>query len=142
MKAMRWILVTGAVLMAVPATWSGAAESKLGSIDRSIGKLPQLNDPVYALAVFGAGQETRVWMVADKSSPQATARDVLYIDLNADGDLTSANERIAGQVDSETSRFSCGDWTDPAPGLRHSDLSLRLTDGKLPFPHAEHPLAR
>jgi hypothetical protein len=133
MKAMRWILVTGAVLMAVPATWSGAAESKLGSIDRSIGKLPQLNDPVYALAVFGAGQETRVWMVADKSSPQATARDVLYIDLNADGDLTSANERIAGQVDSETY---------PAPGLRHSDLSLRLTDGKLPFPHAEHPLAR
>jgi hypothetical protein len=62
----------------------------LAKIDRTIRKEPayQTKSPKYGLAVFGPKAEHRVWMVLDG--------DVLYVDRNADGDLTGAGERLTG----------------------------------------------
>jgi hypothetical protein len=44
------------------------------------------HEPRYALLVFGPKRETRVWMVLDGTT--------LYVDRNANGDLTEAGERL------------------------------------------------
>src|SRR5437660_1658389 len=44
------------------------------------------SEPRYALVVFGLKAETRVWMVLDGS--------ILYVDLNANGDLTEPDKRL------------------------------------------------
>jgi hypothetical protein len=44
------------------------------------------NEPRYALLVFGPKREQRVWMVLDGST--------LYVDRNANGDLTDPGERL------------------------------------------------
>src|SRR6478672_4587729 len=68
----------------------------LAKIDRSIRKEPKYTAkrPLYGLAVFGPKAEARVWMVLDKSKPDAEDYDVLHVDLNADGDLTGPGERL------------------------------------------------
>src|SRR4051812_37728522 len=68
----------------------------LSKIDRTIRKEPAYTakQPLYGLAAFGPKAESRVWMVLDKSRPDADRYDVLHIDLNADGDLTGAGERF------------------------------------------------
>jgi len=59
----------------------------LSSIDRTIRKEPiYKNTPGYCLLVFGLEAKTRVWVVQDG--------DRMYVDRNADGDLTASNEAI------------------------------------------------
>lgn len=48
--------------------------------------------PIYAMAAFGSKQERPVWMVLDKAKPDSKTYDKLFVDLNADGDLTGENE--------------------------------------------------
>jgi hypothetical protein len=57
-------------------------------LDRSIKKEPAYGTgkPAYGLLVFGPEAKLRVWVVK--------AGDALYIDRNADGDLTAANDRF------------------------------------------------
>lgn len=61
----------------------------LGTIKRVIAKEPayQSKSPKYCLLVFGPEAEMRVWLVLDG--------DVLYVDRNANGDLTEQGERLA-----------------------------------------------
>jgi len=62
----------------------------LSKIDRTIGKEPAYQSkPKYCLVVFGPEAKTRVWMVLDG--------DVLYVDRNANGDLTETGKRVAGK---------------------------------------------
>lgn len=86
-------------------------------VDRRIGRLPALQSkaPRYGLFLFGKQGEKRVWAVVDG--------DVLYLDRNADGDLTGATERIAGKDGS----FEIGDFEDPATGAVHKAFKIRLT---------------
>jgi hypothetical protein len=99
------------------ATWlavsSGIAVAEdLGSIDRTIGNQPiyASKEPRYCLLVFGPGADTRVWLVLDlaydplREKPGNT--ESLYADLNGDGNLTDAGERIPVTV--VTSRYF--DW--------------------------------
>ena len=73
------------ILYAVPLS---AAE--LTQIDRKIVKEPAYKSkPKYCLVVFGPEAKTRVWLVRDG--------DVLYVDRNANGDLTETGKRIAGK---------------------------------------------
>src|SRR5262245_43879783 len=55
--------------------------------------------PLYGLLVFGPKAQACVWMVLDRSKPDAGPYDILYIDLDADGDLTEPGERLVGQVE-------------------------------------------
>jgi hypothetical protein len=114
-----------ALLLALgPAT--AADMPDLSKVDRTFGKAPACTAkrPVYGLAVFGPRAQARVWMVLDKSKPDAGAYDVLHIDLNADGDLTGPGERLT-RDDGEP--FKVGEYKDPATGVKHPDFSVRLS---------------
>jgi hypothetical protein len=60
----------------------------LTKVDRSIAKEPTYNSkaPKYCLLVLGPEAKTRVWLVLDG--------DTLYVDRNANGELTEPGERI------------------------------------------------
>ena len=60
-----------------------------GKVDRTIKKEPdyQSEKPTYALLLFGRDLAVRVWIVLDGKT--------VYVDRNADGDLTGKDERFA-----------------------------------------------
>jgi len=97
----------------------------LAMIDRTIRKEPTYTSkqPLYGLAVFGPKAQARVWMVLDKSKPDADDYDVLHIDLNADGDMTGPGERLTFDEDF---RFRVADFKDPATGVKHRNFNLRF----------------
>src|SRR3990170_3211195 len=70
--------------------------------------------PLYGLLVFGPEAQARVWMILDRSNPDSKPYDVLYADLDADGDLTEPAERLIGRVEGNDVRFRLPDLTDPA----------------------------
>src|SRR5215207_8233400 len=78
-----WWIISGAVILltrAVDAT-------DLSQIDKTIRKEPPYKTkPGYALLVFGSEAKTRVWLVQDGEK--------IFVDRNADGDLTDPAEAI------------------------------------------------
>lgn len=64
-----------------------------GAVPRPLLKEPdyRADSPEYALLLFGARADLRVWMVLD--------RDAVYLDRNGDGDLTQDGERFASTND-------------------------------------------
>jgi hypothetical protein len=78
----RCVLVLSAL-----GAWSAAGlAADLAKIDRTIAREPAYKAPPrYCLLVFGPEARVRVWLVLDG--------DVLYVDRNANGDLTEADER-------------------------------------------------
>src|SRR4029079_6305254 len=107
-------------------THAAADVPALSKSDRTIRKEPAYTakQPLYGLAAFGPKAESRVWMVLDKSKPDAERYDVLHIELNADGDLTGAGERL--DVDDE-GLFHVKGFKDPATGVTHPDCTVRLS---------------
>jgi hypothetical protein len=97
----------------------------LSNVDRALKKEPAYvaKKPLYGLALFGPKAEKRVWLVLDKTKPDAPGYDVLHIDLNADGDLAGPGERVKA----EGAEFNLGDFTDPATGAKHSELKVRAS---------------
>jgi hypothetical protein len=102
------------------------AESPLDHIERKIGKEPAYkSQPRYALLVFGASPDSKVWMVEDDKT--------LYVDKNANGDLTDdgppptpANLARAKYEKGEGFQFHYGlDAIGPADGSKHTDLIVR-----------------
>lgn len=121
------------VLLLIPIAQLHATEIvDLNKIDRSIAKEPTYSGkkPLYGLAVFGPQAKTRVWMVLDKSKADVDVYDVLYADLNCDGDLTESDERFtAKNATSTLSLFSLPDFTDPVSGAKHTDFNFRVSRG-------------
>ena len=67
---------------ALPASAADPSE-----IDRTIAKEPKYQSkPKYCLLVFGPEARTKVWLVMEGLS--------LYVDRNANGDLTEPGERL------------------------------------------------
>ncbi|HUG94206.1 MAG TPA: hypothetical protein VML55_25480 [Planctomycetaceae bacterium] len=83
----RLFLTTVAWLSLVAGTPAAAVDYH--DVDRTLVKEPDYRTdmPQYALLVFGPRAELRVWAVFDG--------DALYLDRNADGDLTQPDERFA-----------------------------------------------
>jgi hypothetical protein len=79
-----------ALLFTVVAVASSAAPGRAvdyDKIDRTIGKEPAYSGkPQYALLLFGREAKLRVWAVMDG--------EILYLDKNADRDLTAKEERF------------------------------------------------
>src|SRR5262249_48917300 len=59
----------------------------LSGVDRHVLEPAGLVKPRYLLLVFGSEARTRVWLVEDGNT--------LYVDRNANGDLTEAGEAVA-----------------------------------------------
>jgi hypothetical protein len=113
MSRVRLIL---ALTMALLGANVGSA-ADLGKVDRSIAKEPTYQTkPKYCLLVFGPEAKTRVWLVQDG--------DTLYVDRNANGDLTEKDERIAAskQGNKNYRLFEAGDIRDGA--LTHKGLMV------------------
>jgi hypothetical protein len=77
------------VILAARVGFAGAVD--LTTIKRTIAKEPhyQSGAPKYGLLVFGPKAKTHVWLVRDG--------DVLYVDLNANGNLTEKYKRLTIQ---------------------------------------------
>jgi hypothetical protein len=108
----RWALALGlALALALPAT---AAD--LNRLRRPPAREPAYRgQPRYCLLVFGPEAQTRVWLVQDG--------DVLYVDRNANGDLTEQTERVTLPQGSKGYRvFEAGDIRHG--GLTHKELSV------------------
>ena len=98
-------------------------ELDLGKLDRWIAKEPTYTaeQPLYALIVIGPSQQAKVWMVLDKSTVDGEDYDVLYADLNSNGDLTEENERITAK---DGKLFELPDFNDPSNGNKHTEFKL------------------
>lgn len=107
---MRPLLLAG---LWVGCVMPAASAEDLSQLDRSIAKLPEFRAPAqkYCLLVFGQRADTRVWVVRDG--------DRLYIDANANGDLTEPGERH----DEFAGSFS-GETIVECDGTRHEALSI------------------
>src|SRR5947199_223492 len=107
-------LLTAALLLAhAPA----AGPTDLSRIDRRIAKEPayQTKAPRYCLLVFGPAAKHRVWLVQDG--------EALYVDRNADGDLTDPAERLTPKrAEKDFVQFEVGDLRDGP--LTHTGLSV------------------
>jgi hypothetical protein len=101
----------------------------LDKLDRRILKQPTYTSkqPLYGLLVFGSKADKRVWLVLDKSKPDTTAYDVLYVDRNADGDLTASDERLVGKTEAGVTVFTLLEFKDPATDGIHTEFRVRLT---------------
>jgi hypothetical protein len=121
-----WLTVT----MACPAD----ELPDLGKLDRTIRKQPTYTakQPLYGLLVFGPKADKRVWIVLDKSKPDADHYDVLYVDRNADGDLTASDERLVAKQEGGNSIFTLAKFSDPALDTEHTDFSVRVSGKERP----------
>src|SRR5260370_12276823 len=95
----------------------GAAElPDLGKLDRHIAKEPAYTaqHPLYGLLVFGPKADKRVWFVLDSSKRDSARYDILYVDRNADGDLTPSAKRVVAKSQPGRPVFSLPHSTHPA----------------------------
>jgi hypothetical protein len=108
---------------------NGSDIAQLRNVERRIAKEPKYvaGRPLYGLLVFGPAAQNGVWMVLDHSDPKTAAYDVLYVDLNANGDLTEPNERLEGARERGDIRFSLPDLKDPVTGAVHTHLTARVS---------------
>jgi hypothetical protein len=103
-------------------------------VDRTIRKLPDLKSakPLYGLFLFGVDGRTRVWAVLDKSAKDKTEYDILYLDRNADGDLTGKDERFESRS-AEMRTFVIGDFKEPGTDVIHTDFEIGWIAGSFSY---------
>ena len=80
--------------------------------------------------------EIPVWAVLDKSTPKPRAHDVLYFDLDGDGDLTDANERFVGKIttnEKSLRSFTVGRFAVPGTDDVHEDFTLSSRQRSVSF---------
>ncbi len=101
----------------------------LAQLNRKIEKEPEYqHQPRYCLLVFGPKAETRVWLVEDG--------DTLYVDRNANGDLTEEGEALQPTDKRKLSNYRDAKYETieivPANGqAKHTDLMIsRYRSGK------------
>jgi hypothetical protein len=101
----------------------------LQNIDRAIPKEPKYvaKRPLYALLAFGPAAQERIWIVLDHSKTEAELYDVLYVDLNANGDLTEPTERQLGKMVGNDIHFQLPDVKDPITGAVHTRFTARVS---------------
>jgi hypothetical protein len=123
-------LWAGAACLLLTAGLAWAADGPdLERIDRRAPKEPSCTSkrPLYGLLVFGPKAQARVWMILDRSKRDAESYDILYADLDADGDLTKPAERFVGQLAGNQVRFKLPDFKDPATGIVHTNFTARIS---------------
>lgn len=120
---MRAAMTVGALVLAAVGRVAAGDVPDFGALPARPVKEPAYvaKQPRYGRAVFGPRGDKLVWMVLDKGHTEGKEHDVLYIDLNADGDLTGAGERLTA---AKGERFRLKELTDPATGVRHEDFTL------------------
>src|SRR5262245_24313815 len=86
-------------------SWAAKAAEPFVEVDystvkRSLAREPRyVAEPRYALFILDPAGTFRAWAVFDKSKAELPYYDVLYFDMNGNGDLTDAGERFVGKYD-------------------------------------------
>lgn len=107
----------------LPAQAATYRDVDYGKLDRHLRKEPAyVAPPLYALFVLDLAGDFRVWCVLDKSRPDLAYHDVLYIDLDGDGDLTEPGEKFTGTYDEK------GAAAGMALAIRVGDIAVPGTD--------------
>jgi hypothetical protein len=128
-------LALGVLALAVPASPAPGEEAAAfeevdcSKVPRSIAREPgYVCAPQYALFLFGPKGEMRVWAVLDGSGAELPCYDVLYLDKNADGDLTASGERFTAKLNPAMADVGvslwirAGDLVEPGTSRVHQDL--------------------
>jgi hypothetical protein len=96
------------------------AEVDYSTVKRSIVREPRyVAEPRYALFILDPAGKYGVWAVFDKSKAELPYYDVLYFDLNGDGDLTRPGKRFVGKYDES---------------LAPAGMAMTIRVGKVPIP--------
>lgn len=112
-------------------------EIDYSKIERRIAKEPTYaSTPEYALFILDPKGEFRAWAVLDRSRKGLDWPDVLYFDLNGNGDLTETRERfVQAPINPEMFDAAGGfGWVDipvgdiPVPGtsLKHTQAKIYM----------------
>src|SRR5688572_13158423 len=112
------------------ATLAQAADrSDLEKIERRITKEPSYATarPLYGLLALGPTASSTIWLVLDKSKADLERYDILYVDLNANSDISESNERFIGQMNGDSIRFELPDLQEAVSGMRHTKFRLRVS---------------
>jgi hypothetical protein len=120
-------LVRGIALLLCLTLCVGASEHV--AIKRQAPKLPvPVAEPLYGIIIFGTNSANPAWAVFDKSEKGLAHYDVLYFDLNADGNLTQSGECFPGKTKTagkETSViFEFPPLKEPGSGREHTDFAI------------------
>lgn len=124
MKLPRALVVFVALAVGLGLTWAqepaktaservGEETVDLTKIERKILKKPtyETKKQEYCLLVFGPEAKLRVWLVLDGNT--------LYVDRNANGDLTDPGERVPIGIHGS---FPAGDIDDPFAKTKHLNI--------------------
>jgi hypothetical protein len=121
---MKLILILALLPFLLPPQEPDPLPIDFKKVDRTIAKPPPVSGEArYGIFLFGPNGEKRSFAILDKSRADAGDYDVLWFDLDADGDLAEEGERFA----SANGKFSLGDFTDPGSGARHRGFELAWT---------------
>jgi hypothetical protein len=122
----------GWLLASVPVVAADLPD--LAQLDRRIAREPHYTArmPLYGLLAFGPRAEKHVWLVLDRSRADAPFYDVLYVNRNADGNLTAPDARLAGTVEKDSTLFKLPEFRDPATGQVHTAFSVRVEGREAP----------
>jgi len=102
----------------------------LGSMRSPPVRLPAFTSstPRFGLFLFGPESDVRVWAVLDQSQADADDYDVLYLDLDSDGDLTEPRERFLGtrveQKEQMSRRFVIGEFWPRGSKAPHQEFTI------------------
>jgi len=128
-------------LVAVQAALSAAHEPPpidFAAVPRTIVTQPKyVAAPRYGMFLFEPRGEQRgtqrMWLVLDKSSADAEAYDVLYVDRDGDGVLGEEGERFVGVAKDGGARFEVGDLTQPGTEVVHTEFVLTWTKASVRY---------
>jgi hypothetical protein len=130
------VLMAASMLLAL-ASHAG----ELAKFRRDTPKLPALvaSEPLYSLFVFGKNMDRPVWVVLDKSSTDSILFDVLYLDLNGDGDLTAKGERFnpsekaIDRKKGTNTVFKINRFVEPGSRREHKDFKISWRPGRVSY---------
>ena len=134
MQVLPHAILAGLLLLTFQEKPSKPAAFDYAKVDRKIATQPKyVAAPQYGLLVLGSGAKGRVWMVLDKSTVEQPFYDVLYIDVDGDGNLGEPGERFEEKPDKAGARSTeVGRIAIPGCGLVLENVVFRNY-------HAEEP---
>ena len=141
------LFVGVAAAQAPTATKEEPRPIDFSAVPRTIAKAPAVSpDARYGLFLFGPNGEKRVWLILDRSESMGKQPgfDLLYLDRDADGDITEAGETVVAkppdkkklgsvEVAAATRVFAIGDFVDPGTGAKHTEFTITWTEASVRF---------
>jgi hypothetical protein len=131
MREKMWLSL--ALMVGILRAWAGS----LDNLSLQAPKVPPLNAGSYLCGVFlfGEGKEVPVWAVLDKSRKDGELYDLLYLDLNGNGDLTESGERFKGASFPNEPRvvFTLPTFAEPGTKRVHTDFLITWRTNRVSY---------